>query len=111
MIHCNEIMVLKELKMNHYCNPLLAHLNIISLRYKIIDLRELPYCIDIDFISISETKLDNFFPSAQFHTDSYSLFWRDRNKHGRGLAAFVKSGLLPKHIIELESDKIEILAL
>ena len=63
-------MVLKELKMNHYRNPLLAHLNVNSLRYKIIDLRELLDCIDIDFISISETKLDDSFPSAQFHTDT-----------------------------------------
>ena len=110
MIHCNEIMALKELKMNHYCNPLLAHLNTNSLRYKIIDLRELLDYTDIDFISISETKLDNFFPSVQFHTDSYFLFQWDRNKYGGGLAAFVKSGLLPKCINELESEKIEILA-
>ena len=64
MIHCNEIMVLKELKMSLYHNPLLAHLNINSLRYKIIDIRESLDCVDIDFISISETKLDYSFPSA-----------------------------------------------
>ena len=67
-------------------------------------------CVDIDFISISEMKLDNSFPSAQFHTDSYFLFRWDRNKHGGGLAAFVESELLPKLINELKSDKIEILA-
>ena len=78
MTHCNEIMVLKELKMNHYRNPLLAHLNINSLKYKIIYFRELLDCVDIDFILISETKLDDYFPSVQFHTDSYFLFWQDR---------------------------------
>ena len=104
-------MVLIELKMNRYRNPVLAHLNVNSLRYKIIDLRELLDCVDIDFISISETKLDDSFPSAQFHTDSYFLFRRDRNKHGGGLAAFVKCGLLPKRINEPESGKIEIPAL
>ena len=103
-------MVLKELKTYHYRNPLLAHLNINGLRYRIIDLRVLLNCIDIDFISISETKLDDYFPSAQFHTDSYFLFRQDRNKHGGGLSAFVKGGLLPKRINEIESDKIEILA-
>ena len=36
-----------------------------SLRYKIIDLRELLDCVDIDFISISETKLVDSFPSVQ----------------------------------------------
>ena len=45
-------------------------------------------------------KLDNFFPSAQFHTDNYFLFRWDRNKHGGGLAAFVKSRLPPKRIIK-----------
>ena len=69
MIHCNEIMVLKELKMNHYRNPFLAHLNINSLRYKIIDLRESLDCVDIDIISINKTKSDDSFPPAQFHTD------------------------------------------
>ena len=83
-------MVFKELKMNHYCNPLLSHFNINSLRHKIIELRELLGCIDIDFISISETELDDSFLSEQFHTDSYFLFRRDRNKHGGGLAAFEK---------------------
>ena len=61
-------------------------------------------------VSISETKLDDSFPSAQFRTDSYFLFRRDRNKHGGSLAVFVKGGLLPKRINELESNKIEILA-
>ena len=121
-------MALKEFKMNHYCNPLIAHLNINSLRYKIIDLRELLDCADIEFLSLSDlekrkhqiwgyslvllhsakgkqnsfqlAKVDNSFPSAQFHTDNYFLFRRDRNKHGGGLAAFVKSRLLQKSIIK-----------
>ena len=96
--------------MNHCCNLLLAHLNINSQRYKVIDLRELLDCIDIDFISISEIKSDDSFHSAQFHADSYFLFQWDRNRHGGGLAAFVKSGLLPKHINELKSHKIKIVA-
>ena len=111
LIHCNEIMVLKELKLNHYRNPLLAHLNINGLTYKIIDLRELLDGVDIDIISVSKRKLDDFFLSVQFHTDSYFLFRRDINKHGGSLAAFVKCGLLPKRIKETESDKIKILAL
>ena len=93
--------------MNHFRNPLLAHLNINSLRYKIIDFRELLDCVHIDFISISETKLDDLFSSAQFHTDSYFLFRRDRNKHGGGLAAFVKNGRLPKRINELIPIKLK----
>ena len=93
--------------MNHYRNPVIKHFNINSLRYKIIDLRELLDCVDIDFISISETKLDDSFPSTQFHADSYFLFRRDRNRHGGGLAAFVKRGLLQKRIDELDLIKLK----
>ena len=52
--------------MNHNRNHLLARLNINSLRYKIIDLRELLDFVDIDFISISKTKLDDFFLLPSF---------------------------------------------
>ena len=65
------------------CNVLLIYLNIISLRYKITDLRilvpqYLPY-----YLVISETKLNEEFPNAQFLTSDYEIKnRRDRNKHG-----------------------------
>ena len=102
---------LSKRKRSHIHNPLITHLNINSLRYKIIDLRKIISYTDIDFISITETKIDSSFPVAQFLTENYLTFRRDRNNHGGGILTFVKNGLLPKHIPDLESNIIEILPL
>ena len=107
----DEIIQLSKRKRRHIHNPLIKHLNINSLRYKIIDLRKTISYTDIDLTSITETKIDASFPDAQFFTGNYLTFRRDRNKHGGGILPFVKSGLLPKHIPDLESNIIEILPL
>ena len=107
----DEITQLSEFKRNHIHNLLITHLNINSLRCKIIDLRKIISCTDIDLISITETKIDASFPDAQFFTENYLTFRGDWNKHGGGIITFVKSGLLPKHIPDLESNIIEILPL
>ena len=67
--------------------------------------------IRVDLISITETKIDSSFPDAQFLTENYLTFRDDRNKHGGGILTFVKNGLLPKHIPDLESNIIEIFLL
>ena len=51
---------------------------------------------------VCETKLDETFPSSQFHMDGFSLPYRlDRNRNGGGVMIFVKedipSKLLTKH--------------
>ena len=86
----NELLKLQKNKNSHFNNPVLAHLSINSLRHKIIDLREILKYTGIDFISLSETKLDDTFPDAQFTTDNYISFRRDRNQFGGGLFTFVK---------------------
>ena len=107
----DEITQLSKRKRSHIHNPLITYLNINSLRYEIIDLRKIISYTDIDLISITETKIDSSFPDAQFLTENYLTFRCDRNKHGGGILTFVKNGLLPKHIPDLESNIIEILPL
>ena len=75
---------------------------------KIIDLREIWKYTGIEFISLSETKLYDTFPDAQFTTDSYISFRRDRNQFGGGLFTFVEKGLLPNR--KQRSELIEILS-
>ena len=67
---------MQKIKNSHLNNPVLAHLNINSLRHKIIDLEILKYT-GIDFISLSETNLDDIFPDAPFTTDNYISFRRE----------------------------------
>ena len=57
---------------------------------------------------MSETKLDESFPTAQFTLECYEIRSRkDRDKYGRGLIEFVKNGFIYKTIPEYTSDKIE----
>ena len=77
-------------------NPIIGYLNINSLRNKIIDLRHVVSVSQPDILAISETKLDDTFPDAQFRMDGYyspAQFRRDRNKHGGGLMVFIRNGI------------------
>ena len=60
-------------------NILMGHLNVNSVRNKSIE-ELMQNKVDICFLS--ETKLDETFPSQQFKINNYKLFRRDRDKHG-----------------------------
>ena len=79
---------------NYPKNLLIAYLNISSLRNKIIDLGEIMSYLSSDYLVLSETKLDDSFPSAQFSILDHRIrARRDRHKNGGGLIEFVKKGL------------------
>ena len=57
---------------------------------------------------MSETKLEERFPTAQFTLQGYEIrSRRDRDKYGGGLIEFVKNGFICKAIPEYASIKIE----
>ena len=47
-------------------NPLIAYLNINKLRNKVIDLGEILKDLPLDYLVISESKLDESLPFSQF---------------------------------------------
>ena len=66
---CNES--LKELKQRNLNCPIIAQLNINSIRNKFQFLKN-EVCANFDTLLISETKLDDSFPCAQFLLDWFS---------------------------------------
>ena len=79
-----------------------------SLRNKIIDLREVLKHISFDYFVLSETKLENSFPCAQFQISDYEIrARRDRNKCRDGLIEFVKKGLICKRLTTFETVNSE----
>ena len=66
---------LKKIKIHSPDKLILGHLNINSVRNKF---EALTYIIDnnIDLLLISETKLDDSFPTAQFQTRGFSVPYR-----------------------------------
>ena len=79
------------------------------MRNKIVDLRLILREIGLEYISISETKLDASFPNAQFKVDGYHFppFRKDRNGHGGGLIVFVKNDIIASRFTEYEQKEIE----
>ena len=71
----NGLLIIRKLKNRYINNPILAHLSINSLRYKIKVLREILSSSQTDFLSISETKIDASFPNAHFRLIAVSLLY------------------------------------
>ena len=100
-----------ENRVEHPRNPLIGYLNINSLRNKIVDAREVFGKLQLDNFALSETKLDDSFPSAQFCIENYEIRNRRyRGKIGGGLIEFVRKGFITKKIKEYETKVGETIA-
>ena len=67
--------------------------------------------LQLDYFVLSETKLDDSFPFAQFYIENFEIRnRRDRDKNGGGLIEFVRKGFITKKIKEYETKVSEIIA-
>ena len=55
---------------------------------------------------ISETKIDNSFPTMQFHIEGYCIYRLDRNEYGGGILVYVREDI-PSKFIPMQSSSIE----
>ena len=81
----------------------MVHLNINLLRNKFESIKKI-ICQNFDIFLVSETKLDESFPSNQFSISGYRMFRKDRNCFGGGLYIFVKENIASKQL-NLHLDK------
>ena len=80
--------LLQNLKAKNRDRPIIAQLNINFLDPKFDPLQDI-IKDNIDILLISETKLDDTFPSGKFFIEGYNEPTRlDRNKNGGGLLFF-----------------------
>ena len=78
---------------------MIGYLYINSLRNKVIDLRDVILELSVDYLVLSETKIDQSFPAGQFYIKGYEVRARkDRDKHGGRLIQFVKNGFTSKRL-------------
>ena len=83
-----------------------AHLNINSIRNKF---EELISQVEgtVDVLMISETKIDDSFPIANFLIDGFSQPYRiDQNSSGGGIMFYVREDI-PSNLLKVESLPIE----
>ena len=93
---------LRENRLKYVNKPLICYLNTNSLRNKIVDLREIILELSFDYLALSETKIDQSLPTAQFYIKGYEVRAR-RDKHGGRLIEFVKNGYISKNLKEYEA--------
>ena len=82
------------------------------MKYKSSEVHEL-ITNNIDIMFLSETKLDDSWPTATFSLENYSILRQDRNAYGGGLLAFVRSDIPHRRCPDMEKNEygIEILAI
>ena len=94
---------LKVMKENSPNKTIVGHLNINSLRNK-FEALEFIINRNLDIILLSETKLDDLFPSAQFMLKNFGIPYRfDRNSNGGGLLLSVREDI-PSKFLKVKSD-------
>ena len=100
----DDLQILKDGILSSPKNPVIAHLDLKSLKNKINnELRILTQDIPLSYFVLSETKLDKKFPIAQFHIPGYEIRARkDRNKYGGALIEYVKKGVICNRIQKFE---------
>ena len=77
---------------NQYPKNLISgHLNINGLRNKFFEVHDMLSENLLDVFFISETKLDSSFPNAQFQVPGFKHYRVDRNAHGGGIVAYIRS--------------------
>ena len=65
----------------------------------------------MEVFGISETKIDDSFPDAQFVIDEYRMFRRDRTQYGGGVVAYVRSDIPCRRMKCLETSSVEMLSI
>ena len=100
---------LENLRWKNKNRPIIAQLNINSLRNKFVFLSS-QINKYVDILLLSETKLDDSFPTVQFSLNGYSKPYRlDRSSNGGGILLYVRddipSRLLPDYKIK---DNLEL---
>ena len=99
-------MDLKALRLTNVNKLIIAHLNLNSLRNKFEFLISL-IKDNIDVLMISETKLDESFPTSQFIINGFSApFCLDQNDKDDGIILYIREDI-PSRLVSTDSSQVE----
>ncbi len=87
----------------------IAHVNINSNRNKVHEVTEILYNDNIQLLAISETHLDFKFEDSALNIKGYSIYRRDRNAFGGGVAVYIQECIPTKIREDLMNFDIEVL--
>ena len=89
------------------CGFSFAHLNIRSIVNKFDQFRILLSKKPFDVICVNETFCDSSISDSEINLPDYSIVRRDRNRHGGGVAMYIRNSLTFIRRNDLETDDVE----
>ena len=103
----NSIMQLKTIRLKDINRAIIGNLNINSLPIKFAQFQKMVLKY-VDILILTETKLDDSFPTYQFMVDGFSMpYQQDKNRNGSGIMIYIRdknqSKLLTKHFFRKTS--------
>ena len=100
----SQVDILQKIKLSNINRLVIGHLNINSLRNKFESLKML-IMGNIDILVITESKLDETFPTQQFSIEGYFLPYRvDRNSSGGGIFIYVREDIPCRELTTLSHN-------
>ena len=101
----------KNLRIKNWNRIIVGHLNINSVKNKIHELADL-VTGKVDILLISESKIDNTFPTTQFVISGFSTPYRlDWSVQGGGLLLYIKDKIPSKLLKCIYCEEIECLTI
>ena len=102
-----------DFRLKFKSNFIFAHVNINSYRHKFAQIQDLLRKISVDLLAISETKLDDTFPNAQFYVDGFTVYRQDKSSTSGGLLIYVRSDIAHRRVTRFEcnADGVESLCI
>ena len=105
----DECLDLKNFKTKYNKNLIVGHLNVNSICSKFEEVADILNNNLLDIFALSETKIDNSYPDAQFSISDFSLYRADRTNNGGGVMCFVNSNIphRPRYDIAISTNNVE----
>ena len=110
---CDYFKDISDFKLSHKNNFVFLHVNINSFRHKFAHVQEILSKHRVDYLAISESKLDDSFPDAQFTVQGYNIYRQDNTSTSGGLIIYVRSDIPQRRLLNAEcnTDGIESLCI
>ena len=94
--HCDLFPELTGFRNHFISNFILAHINMYSSRHKYGDIHDILSQKHVDYLAVSETKLDCCFPCAQFAAQDFTIHRQDLTYSSGSLGAVsIRKTVLP----------------
>jgi hypothetical protein len=96
-----------SIKQSKWSLPTILNANVRSLFNKLDDFETVLHTNNADIACLTESMLSDEIPSEAVSMNGFTLFRKDRNRHGGGVACYVRNELPCSRLQHLENDSLE----